>query len=85
MCYVRFYFLTVYHQSRSTILVDSFIRSYNISKNQEKENYAVIMHPHFSEFNDNAETLSFVTVDNGAFVTTKLRQNLKVIHKRFFR
>ena len=36
------------------------------------------MHSHFSEFNDNAETLSYVTVDNGACVTTKLRQNLKV-------
>ena len=36
------------------------------------------MHSHFSEFNDNAETLSHVTVDNGACVTTKLRQNLKV-------
>ena len=33
---------------------------------------------HFSEFNDNAETLSYVTVDNGACVTTKLRQNLKI-------
>ena len=32
----------------------------------------------FSEFNDNTETLSYVTVDNGACVTTKLRQNLKV-------
>ena len=32
----------------------------------------------FSEFNDNAKTLSYVTVDNGACVTTKLRQNLKV-------
>ena len=36
------------------------------------------MHSHFSEFNDNAETLSYVIVDNGASVTTKLRQNLKV-------
>ena len=36
------------------------------------------MHSHFSEFNDNAETLSYVTVDKGACVTTKLRQNLKV-------
>ena len=40
--------------------------------------YAVIMHLHFSEFNDNAETLSYVMVDKGACVTTKLRQNLKV-------
>ena len=38
----------------------------------------MIMHSHFSEFNDNAKTLSFVTVDNGACVTTKLRQNSKV-------
>ena len=38
----------------------------------------MIMHSHFSEFNDNAETLSYVTVDNGACVTTKLRQNLQV-------
>ena len=36
----------------------SFIHNYNISKNQEKENHAVIMHSHFSEFNDNAETLT---------------------------
>ena len=36
------------------------------------------MHSHFSDFNDNAETWSYVTVDNGACVTTKLRQNLKV-------
>ena len=36
------------------------------------------MHSHFSEFNDNAETLSYVAVHNGACVTTKLRQNLKV-------
>ena len=36
------------------------------------------MHSHFSEFNDNAKTLSYVTVYNGACVTTKLRQNLKV-------
>ena len=36
------------------------------------------MHSRFSEFNYNAETLSYVTVDNGACVTTKLRQNLKV-------
>ena len=36
------------------------------------------MHLRFSEFNDNAETLSYVTVDNGACVTTKLRPNLKV-------
>ena len=38
----------------------------------------MIVHSHFSKFNDNAETLSYVTVDNGACVTTKLRQNLKV-------
>ena len=56
----------------------SFFRNYSISKYQETENYAVIMHSHFSEFNDNAETLSYVTVDNGSCVTTKLRQNLKV-------
>ena len=56
----------------------SFIRNYLISKYQEKENYAVIMHSHFSEFNDNAETLSHFTLDNGAYVKTKLRQNLKV-------
>ena len=31
-----------------------------------------------SGFNGNAKTLSYVTVDNGACVTTKLRQNLKV-------
>ena len=49
-----------------------------LSKYQEKETYAVIMHSHFSEFNDNAETLSHVTVDNGACLTTTLRQNLKV-------
>ena len=36
------------------------------------------MHSRFSEFNYNAETLSYVTVDNGACVTTKLRQNLQV-------
>ena len=36
------------------------------------------MRSRFSEFNDNTETLSYVTVDNGACVTTKLRQNLKV-------
>ena len=36
------------------------------------------MHSHISEFNENAETLSYVTVDNGACVTTKLRQNFKV-------
>ena len=36
------------------------------------------MRLHFSVFNDNAETLSYVTVDNGACVTTKLRQNLQV-------
>ena len=36
------------------------------------------MHSNLSEFNDNAKTLSYVTVDNGACVTTKLRQNLKV-------
>ena len=38
----------------------------------------MIMHSHFSEFNDNAGTLSHVTVDNSPCVTTKLRQNLKV-------
>ena len=38
----------------------------------------MVMHSRFSEFNDNAKTLSYVTVDNGACVTTKLRQNLKV-------
>ena len=38
----------------------------------------MIMHSRFSEFNDNAETLSFVMVDNGECVATKLRQNLKV-------
>ena len=38
----------------------------------------MMMHSRFSEFNDNAETLSYVTVDNGACVRTKLRQNLKV-------
>ena len=36
------------------------------------------MHSHLSEFYDNAETLSYVTVDNGACVTTKLRQNFQV-------
>ena len=36
------------------------------------------MHSRFSEFNYNSETLSYVTVDNGACVTTKLRQNLQV-------
>ena len=36
------------------------------------------MHSHISEFNENAETLSYVTVDNGACVTTKLRKNFKV-------
>ena len=35
------------------------------------------MHSRFSEFNYNAETLSYVTVDNGACVTTKLK-NLQV-------
>ena len=46
-----------------------------ISVNTKKrKNYAVIMHSHFSEFNDNAETC-YVTVDNGVCVTTKLRQN----------
>ena len=44
------------------------------------------MHSRLSEFHDNAETLSYVTVDNGACVTTKLTQNLQVyILKRFFR
>ena len=47
----------------------------------------MIMRSHFSVFNDNAETLSYVTVDNGACVTTKLRQNYKshYILKSFFR
>ena len=36
------------------------------------------MRSRFSEFNDNAKTLSYVTVDNGACVTTKLSENLKV-------
>ena len=36
------------------------------------------MYSHFSEFNDNAETLSYVTVDDGACVTTKMRHDLKV-------
>ena len=36
------------------------------------------MHLRLSEFHDNAETLSYVTVDNGACVTTKLRQNVQV-------
>ena len=53
----------------------SFIRNCSVSKCQEKENYAVIIRSHFPEFNDNAETLSYVTVDNGPCVTTKLRQN----------
>ena len=38
----------------------------------------MILHSRFSELNVNAETLSYVTLDNGACVTTKLRQNLKV-------
>ena len=38
----------------------------------------MIMLSRFSEFNDNTETLSYVMGDNGACVTTKLRQNLKV-------
>ena len=38
----------------------------------------MIMHLPLSEFHENAETLSYVTVDNGACVTTKLRQNLQV-------
>ena len=33
---------------------------------------------HISEFNENAETLSYVTVDNGACVAIKLRKNFKV-------
>ena len=36
------------------------------------------MHSRFSEFNYNAETLSYATVDNGACATTKQRQNLQV-------
>ena len=38
----------------------------------------MFLHSRFSEFNVNAETLSYVTLDNGACVTTKLRQNLQV-------
>ena len=49
------------------------IRNYNVSKYQEKENYAVIMHLHFSELNQNAGTLSHVTEDNSTCVTKKLR------------
>ena len=57
----------------------SFIHNYNIiCRYQEKENYAVIMHSHFSEFNDNAGTLSHVIVDNSPCITKNLRQNLKV-------
>ena len=44
----------------------SSIRNYSTSKYQEKENYAVIIHSRFSEFNYDAETLSYVTVDDGA-------------------
>ena len=55
----------------------SFIRNYSISKYQEKENYAVIMHSRFSEFNYNAETLSYVTVDNAH----ALQQNWGKIYK----
>ena len=36
------------------------------------------MHSRFSEFNYNDETLSYVTVDNGACATTELGQNLQV-------
>ena len=35
-------------------LAASFATIYSISKYQEKENCAVIVHSHFSEFNDNA-------------------------------
>ena len=38
----------------------------------------MIIHSRLSKFHDNAETLSYVTEDNGACVTTKLRQNLQV-------
>ena len=56
----------------------SFIRNYNISKYQEKEEYAVIMHSHFSEFNHNAGTAMSRYIINSTCVTTKLRQNFKV-------
>ena len=56
----------------------SFIRNYNISKYQEKEKYAVIMHSHFSEFNHNARTAMPRYIINNTCVTTKLRQNFKV-------
>ena len=56
----------------------SFIRIYNISKYQEKEKYAVIMHSHFSEFNHNAGTATARYIINSTCVTTKLRQNFKV-------
>ena len=36
------------------------------------------MHSRFSEFNYNTETLSYVTVDNGACAATNLRHNLPV-------
>ena len=34
-------------------------------KTKKRKHYAVIVHWHFSEFNDNAETLSYVTVVTG--------------------
>ena len=57
----------------------SFIRNYNISTYQEKENYAVIKHSYFSEFNHNPWTLSHACHSRWQHcVTTKLRQSLKV-------
>ena len=56
----------------------SFIRNYNISKYQEKEKYAVIMHSHFSEFNHHAGTAMSRYIVNSTCVTTKLRENFKV-------
>ena len=53
----------------------SFICNYNISKYQEKEKYAVIMHSHFSEFNHNTGTAMSRYIINNTRVTTKLRQN----------
>ena len=49
-----------------------------ISKYQEKEKYAVIMHSHFLEFNHNAGTAMSRYIINSTCVTTKLRQNFKV-------
>ena len=37
----------------------------------------MIMHLHFSEFNGNAETLSYVMVDNGAKCYNKTEANFK--------